>query len=315
MTPEDPLRLTVPRELAGERFDRALALLIPALTRSQLQKLVRRGRVKLDGKRVVRSNLVLQGGEEVLVRFDRADVSTGGPLVVLHEDPERVVVDKAAGMVMHPTQRVAGGTVSELAVERYGYLPGDELRPGIVHRLDRATSGLCVLARTREALEHLRAQFRTRTIEKRYLAIVHGAPAAEEFAIDAPVGPAPGQLDLQRIETEGRETRSRFRVLERFESFALLACEPLTGRRHQLRVHLASLGLPILGDRLYGTSWDAPFGAGRHALHAERLAFDHPRTGERETWVCEPPISFRDALATLRKASAPLPQLAPRPHG
>ncbi|MEM7305881.1 MAG: RluA family pseudouridine synthase [Planctomycetota bacterium] len=284
---DDPswLRIEVPRALAGTRFDRVLAKLVPGRSGAQLQKLVRRGGVKVDGKKVVRSNFAVRGGESITLRLSEP-AEPAVELDYLHVDEDVAVVAKPAGMMTHPTERYRGGSVSELAVQRFGPLPsisGPEERWGIVHRLDRETSGVLVLARTPEALDRLRNQFRARTVDKVYLALVYGAPDEESFDVELALGPAPGQRDLQRVDPAGRASFTSFRVLGRGERLALVECRPRTGRRHQIRVHLWAKGHPIVGDKLYRPQGGVERirGLPHHALHAERLAFDHPRTGER----------------------------------
>lgn len=278
----DPLRLVVPAALAGERFDRALAQLVTDRTQAQLQKLVRRGRVKLDGRKVVRSNFNLKGGETVLVHLE--EPAHPEP-VYLHVDDEIAVVDKPAGMLVYPTHNPDGRSLSEQAVERLGPLPSfeEEVRPGIVHRLDRETSGVMVLARTQQAMDHIRDQFRAREVEKRYHAVAYGAPAEERFEVGLALGPVPGQTDLQRPDTSGLSALTVFRVLCAGDAFSLLECRPKTGRRHQIRVHLAARGHPVVGDKLYrpGPETQRLGGIRRQALHATSLSFTHPRTAER----------------------------------
>jgi 23S rRNA pseudouridine1911/1915/1917 synthase len=296
--PEPPvLRLDVPARLAGVRFDRALAELVDCRTRAQLQKLVRRGRVEVNDRRVLRSNFALSGGERVLVRL--ADADEAPELRWLHVEDAFAVVDKPPGMLTHPTERHAGGTVAELAVERLGDLPStdDAYRPGIVHRLDRETSGVLVIGRDPAAFAHLRGQFRRRSVEKVYLALVHGDPAEDRFEVDRPLAPVPSQRDLQRVDPGGRPARTAFRVLERWGATALVECLPATGRRHQIRVHLADAGHPIVGDKLYRPEERVErVAAPHHALHAARLAFDHPQSGERPTFEAPLPASMQALL-------------------
>ncbi|HED64725.1 MAG TPA: RluA family pseudouridine synthase, partial [Planctomycetes bacterium] len=284
------------------RLDRALAELIPNLSKAQLQKIVRRGGLLVDGRRVVRSNASVRGGEHLRVEFPGGPA--GRPLQVLHEDPDLVVVDKAPGMLVHPTERLEGGTLSELAVERFGPMPSvaDQIRPGIVHRLDRDTSGVLVLARTPGALDDLRAQFRSRSVEKTYLALVHGTPDRDRFEVSLPLGPVPNRRDHQRVDPRGRPSHTLFEVLERFEYASLVSCRPTTGRRHQLRVHLASEGHPILGDKLYRPTAASARAVATpyHALHALELAFDHPSSGERLTFRAPLPPHMDALLRVLR---------------
>ena len=292
----DPfLEIDVPRRLSGVRFDRALDELVPDRSRSQLQKLVRKGRVRIDGKLVLRSNFNLAGGERVHVELEAAATPPALPFELVHVEDVLAVVDKPPGMLTHPTERFVGGTLAELASLELGPMPSlaDEVRPGIVHRLDRETSGLLVLARTPDALDRLRDQFRARTVEKRYLALVYGQPDEDEFVVDQPLAPVPGNRDLQRIDRAGRDARTTFRVLERHAATTLLECAPVTGRRHQLRVHLWHAGHPIVGDKLYRPGREhSVVRAPHHALHAAQLTFDHPVTGARMSFRAEPPESF-----------------------
>jgi 23S rRNA pseudouridine1911/1915/1917 synthase len=295
----EPLRLDVPRRLAGTRFDRALAELVPDRSRSQLQQLVRRGRVKVDGRKVVRSNFRLAGGERVLVHLSDPSAPARARLAFLHVAAELAVLDKPAGMIVQPVAGHGGASVSELLVERFGPLPSvaDEARPGIVHRLDRATSGVLVIARTAAALDGLREQFRARTVEKRYLAVVHGVPADDAFDVDRALAPVPGDKDRQRVDARGRPAFTAVRVVRRLREAALVECRPTTGRRHQLRVHLASVGLPIVGDAVYRPSGQRPARGERLGLHALSLAFDDPRTGERLRFEAPPPDAFDELVA------------------
>ena len=272
--------------MSGMRFDRALAELLPERTRSQLQKLVRRGSVKLNGRKILRSNFNLKGGEKLTYCLDGGlpNDRARPELTFLHVKQEFAVISKPPGMLTHPTERQSGGTVAEALVERFGPLPSrdDAYRPGIVHRLDRETSGVMVVALNEAALDQLQDQFRNRLVQKSYLALVHGVPKEDHFSVDAPLETVPGQRDLQGISPGGREAHTDFSVLRRWREHALIQCRPSTGRRHQLRVHLWSEGFPIAGDKLYRTrdrnerAQGLPF----HALHCESLGFAHPVTGE-----------------------------------
>ena len=309
--PNEPLRLRVPAALHGKRLDHVLDALVEGASRAQLQKLVRRGRVRVDGKRVARSNIRVQARAELALELDRPrdPVEPASRLRVLHEDAHLLVVDKPAGMLAYPAPRSAAPSVSEELERRFGPLStalGEE-RPGIVHRLDKETSGLLVVGRTDLALRHLQEQFRAREVEKTYLALVSHVPPAEPFRIEAPIGPVPGKLDRQRVSppAEGKDAATGVERVEAFARHALVACRPTTGRRHQIRVHLAHRGFPVVGDPLYGTRRAVPLAnapLARLALHAAQLALRHP-DGERPLrFESALPDDIGDALRPLREA-------------
>ena len=210
----------------------------------------------------------------------------------------------AEQIVQDPTL-LAFGTVSDLALERLGDLPSfdDAYRPGIVHRLDRETSGLLVIARNQKTLDALRDAFRAREVKKLYLALVYGSPERDSFESSHALGPVSETSDLQRVDPEGRQAHSQFDVRERWQDFTLIECRPTTGRRHQLRVHLHHAGLPVVGDKLYRPQ-DAVDGAPRlrnHALHAAGLEFVHPTRGGRVQFEAPLPDELRTALAELSR--------------
>jgi 23S rRNA pseudouridine1911/1915/1917 synthase len=306
--------LVVPPELAGARLDVALARLAPDLTRSRVQRLVSGGRVRLAG-RPAKAALRLRGGEAVEIELEpeapTAVVAQDLPLAVLYEDADLVVLDKAAGMVVHPARGSPHSTVVNALLHRLGVesLP----RIGLVHRLDKDTSGCLVVARTEAALHALQAQWKGRTVEKGYLALCHGHLAAAG-RLDTPYGRHPRDRTrfTGRLRSASRRALTEWRVRERFGDVATLAEVTLhTGRTHQIRVHLAEAGHPLLGDALYGGTRRearAPSGRaaraagaiGRQALHAVRLAFDHPRTGRRMAFEAPIPKDLERALAVLR---------------
>jgi 23S rRNA pseudouridine1911/1915/1917 synthase len=293
----------VPKRLAGRRFDKALVELFEGMSGSELQRLVRRGQVKVEGKKVFRSNFNLRGGERITLRVAAPPKAPELPLRFLHEAEDFAVVSKPPGMLIHPNEKQASGTVADLAVARYGPLPSvpGEARPGIVHRLDRETSGVMVIARTAAGLKALRAQFMQRSVAKTYVALVHGVPSEDEFELDLALAPVPGQLDLQRVDSRGKSAHTAFRVERRFEHHALVECRPSTGRRHQLRVHLAHLGHSVVGDKLYRPAPGALKleGSWHHMLHAARLEFDEPEGGTRAVHEAPRPASFEALLDVL----------------
>jgi len=299
------------------RLDRFLATL-PALgTRSRGKTLIAEGLVSVDGQ-PRRAAHELRAGERVAVTLPPPEPlaveAEALPVVVLYEDPHLVAIDKPPGMVVHPAPGARHGTVVNAMLHHLGALAGvgDPDRPGIVHRLDRDTSGVLLVARTATALEGLAKQFRERTLAKRYLAVVHGVVRAATGVIDQPIGRHPRERKRMSIRTRrGRAAVTRFEVIERFRGATLLRLAPETGRTHQLRVHLAALGHPIVADRLYGGRGRR--GAGtpaavlaaldacpRQALHAESVAFTHPVSGKAITVRAPFPADLEALRAALR---------------
>jgi 23S rRNA pseudouridine1911/1915/1917 synthase len=315
--------LAVPAELAGERLDVALARLAPDLTRTRVKRLADAGHVRVGG-RPAKAAARLRAGDVLEVEVPPPEpsglVAQDLPLSVLHEDRELVVLDKAAGMVVHPARGSPHSTVVNALLARWGRSvtapPRQEVLPrlGLVHRLDKDTSGCLVVARSEAALAALQAQWKGRTVEKVYLALCHGA-LAREGRLDTPYGRHP--RDRTRFTgrlAAGRRAVTTWRAVEVFGSDATLAEVTLhTGRTHQIRVHLAEAGHPLVADAVYGgtrrearlppesPARRAAQAIGRQALHASRLAFDHPRTGRRVAFEAPLPDDFRAALEVLRK--------------
>ncbi|MEM9381518.1 MAG: RluA family pseudouridine synthase [Planctomycetota bacterium] len=298
-------QFVVPETMDGERLDRALESLVDGYSRSQLQKLVRRGKVRLGGKRVLRSNGYVRSGDAIEVEHEvEQPAAAPAEVEVLHEDEHVLVVVKPSGMLTHAADRATGQDLAFVMNERFGPLPvsrGEE-RPGIVHRLDRDTSGLLVLARDEPTMAALQEQFRGQSVEKDYVALVSGKPTGT-FRIDAPIGPVPGKEDRQQIDhDDGKDAITDVNAVESFQSHTLVTCRIYTGRRHQIRVHLAARGFPVVGDPLYGTRRQVPLPGDepRLALHAHRIAFDHPHSGERLTFEAPLPADLAQAVASLR---------------
>jgi 23S rRNA pseudouridine1911/1915/1917 synthase len=296
-------RLLVPPESAGERLDRFLAQLPEIGSRAIAERLLGGGGVLVDGHSRAKS-YKLEGGEQVEFEPPPVPVSTLEPeamdLVVPYEDEHLLVVDKPAGIVVHPARGHASGTLVHglLALDAEG---GDEPdRPGIVHRLDRDTSGLLVVARSPEAHRALQDLVRARAVTREYAALVAGRPRSRAGSIEAPIGrdrhdPLRHSLDTDRP----RDAVTHFAVEELFPQHALLRVTLETGRTHQIRVHLAAIDLPVAGDPLYGRPGD--LGLERQFLHARRLAFAHPITGEPVEVSSPLPADLAAALATLRE--------------
>jgi 23S rRNA pseudouridine1911/1915/1917 synthase len=317
-------RIEVPSEAAGQRLDVFLSQRGGLGGRGAIKDLARAGAILLDGAPAKPGHTVHPGQ---IVTVDTAALpapavpatSPAPPIPtsfdVLYEDAHVLVVDKPAGLSVHrPEGRRAEGStnLADLAVARFGplSLAGGEDRPGIVHRLDRETSGVMVLARTDEAMHFLKAQFRARTIEKEYRAIAFGVPRFDSDWIDRNLAPNPQRGDRMIVVPEGgREAQTFYEVVERFDGFSHLRCRPKTGRTHQIRVHLQSIGHSLVADRLYRSRnvqgrtmpVEAPV-PDRHALHARSLAFEHPVTRERLVFEAAIPADLEALLAWLRAA-------------
>jgi 23S rRNA pseudouridine1911/1915/1917 synthase len=297
-------RRLVPPESAGERLDRFLAQLPEIGSRTVAERLLGGGSVLVDGRARAKS-YKLEGGEQVEFEPPPAPASTLEPeamdLVVPYEDQHLLVVDKPAGIVVHPARGHARGTLVHglLAWDAEG---GDEPdRPGIVHRLDRDTSGLLVVARSADAHRKLQDLVRARTVTREYVALVVGRPRSRTGTIEAPIGRDRHEPLRHSLETDvPREAVTHFEVEELFPGHALLRVTLETGRTHQIRVHLAAIDLPVAGDPMYGRPRE--LGLGRQFLHARRLAFTHPITGEAVDVSSPLPPDLEAALATLRES-------------
>jgi len=271
---------------AGVRLDHFLAARLPRYSRARLQEWIEAERVTVNGAPARKASLKLRGGERIEV--EPAELkplkafAEEIPLDILYEDADLVAVNKPAGLVVHAGAGQSAGTLVNALLHRFGGLSsvGDALRPGIVHRLDKGTSGVLLVARTDTAHRHLAAQFAARNVEKTYLALVEGAVRAQQGVIDTPIARDPHKRTRMttRIET-GRSAHTAYKVIERLPGFTLLEVRIGTGRTHQIRVHLASIGHPVAGDTTYGAA--AHPALGRPWLHAQRIRFDSPSSGAR----------------------------------
>jgi len=305
-----PTVLTLSDEDAGERLDRVLARRCPEFSRSSLQRWIEQGRVEQAGEVVSRKTKAL-GGAEVSIHPAPPEAMSAEPqdipLEVLFEDAHLIVVDKPAGLVVHPGPGHADGTLVNALLYHAEVQGGpDPLRPGIVHRLDKDTSGVMVVAKTPQAHERLVEMFQQHALERAYLAIALGRPP-QSITYDTFHARSPAnRKKFTSRGDRGKRAVTHLETVELLHGSALVRCRLETGRTHQIRVHLAEHGHPVLGDPLYGKSIGDPelrrvsTELGRQALHAALLAFAHPITGEPMRFETEPPESFRRALESLR---------------
>lgn len=302
----------IPAALAGQRFDQTLPALFPGYSRAHLASEVKAGRILLDGATVVPRTLV-RGGEQV--DWQRVEAPGLGDrpqaiaLDVVFEDADLIVINKPAGLVVHPGAGNPDGTLLNALLNRdpaLARLP----RAGIVHRIDKDTSGLLVVARSLPAQTALVAMLAAHAVRRRYVAIVNGVPVAGG-TVDAPLDRHPTDRIRRAVREDGRPAVTHYRVRAKFRAQALLQCELETGRTHQIRVHMAHAGYPLVGDPLYGRGLKLPRGATpelaaalrgfrRQALHAEHLAFTHPVTGAALAFDAAPPADFAALLDALQ---------------
>jgi 23S rRNA pseudouridine1911/1915/1917 synthase len=297
------LRFTVADADAGARLDKALAARPEIGTRSLSERLLRSGAVRVDGSLLPKSHRLDRGSVvEVELPADEAAVAAGPVSVrVAYEDEHLVVIDKSAGVAVHPAPGSAGETLLPQLLTLRTDGGTDPERPGVVHRLDRDTSGLLVVARTEETYAALQEAIRSRQVERRYLALVRGRPRSRTGRIDAPLGRDRRDRTLRSLDTdEPRDAVTHFEVVELLAVHALLEVTLETGRTHQIRVHLAAVGLPVSGDRRYGVGGD--LGLERQFLHAHRLRFMHPVSGEELDLVSALPSDLEAALTRARSA-------------
>lgn len=307
-TAPDSIVLTFPvsREHSGLRLDRFIQSRIPRLSRTRANQIVRACAYRSDGTKRRPSDKVRAGEVVLLVRPTFVEPIVPTEFAVIHEDDAVLVVDKPAGLPVHPSASYHKSTLTYLLRQRY-----PDQTPHLAHRLDRETSGVLLCAKTLEDERALKMQFERRTTEKTYLAIVRGRVEADEGEVDLPMKrPDEGLHLLMEVSDEGAPARTGYRVQARSPDHTLLALFPKTGRQHQLRVHLAAIGHPIVGDKLYGPEGTAPFfdyvdqkgmtpelaerlGHERHALHAHRLTLVHPRLGAKVTYEAALPQDLR----------------------
>jgi 23S rRNA pseudouridine1911/1915/1917 synthase len=298
-------------QAVGERLDKALADTMPDVSRVQWQKLIREGEVLVDGQRS-KPSMRLVGGETVtavLPEVIETDlVADDIPLDIRYEDDDMLVVNKPAGMVVHPGTGHDSGTLVNAVLH---YCPdvlgvGYEKRPGIVHRLDKYTSGLIIVAKNDNALWYLQDQFRDRSVEKVYIALVEGHLQPSAALIDAPIGRHVEKRKRMEVIPPNRSATSRpaqtyYQTLVSYDEYTLVECRPKTGRTHQIRVHLAYIGFPIVGDNVYGSRRTRRTPLGRHFLHAAEITFNRPSDDEPITIQAELPPELQKFLTQLEE--------------
>ena len=298
-----PLRLKV--DAPGQRADQFLAAALPQLTRSAAQKLLEEGAVTLNGRPVKKNYKTAPGDELMVVLPDPAPVDIlpqDIPLDVVYEDEDVIAVNKPVGLVVHPAAGHPDGTLVNALLYHCGNsLSGinGALRPGIVHRIDRDTSGLIIAAKNDTAHLALAAQLQDHSLYREYEAVCVGNLKQDQGTVNAPIARHPTDRKKMAVNfLQGREAVTHWTVLERFPGYTHIQCRLETGRTHQIRVHMAHTGHPLLGDVVYGSKKPWPGLAGQ-CLHARRLSFVHPRTGERLTLECPLPSWFQEVLTKL----------------
>ncbi len=303
----------------GRRLDAYLASRLPQVSRTRLQGLIAAGHVAVGGARL-RPGHRLRAGDRIEVEIPPAPSDAPLrpepiPLAVLYEDDTLIVIDKPAGMTVHPGAGQRSGTLVHAMLAHCPDLAGvgGADRPGIVHRLDKDTSGLLVVAKTEAALRSLQAQIQSRRARRDYLALVHGRLRRASGVIDAPIGRDPRHRTRMAVIASGRRAVTHYRVAESFDEATLLEVRLETGRTHQIRVHCAHLGHPLVGDPVYRRRAN-PWGLRRQALHASRLAFEHPASGRSLTFNAPLPGDIEAALRALRAASGRRGQRTRRDH-
>ena len=271
------------------------------LSRSKIQKLIKENKVMVNGKNVSNSysvklddEIVVDGELDYAINVEAENI----PLDIVYEDDDLIIINKVSGMVVHPAPGHYTGTLVNALLYKYGNLAGDKFRPGIVHRLDKDTSGLMIVAKTEEMLEKLSLMISKKEVERKYLAIVDGLIKHDTGEVDAPIGRDRNNRQKMAVtDVNGKNAITHFRVLERFDNNTYIECILDTGRTHQIRVHLSYIGYPVCNDPLYGHGRATDFG---QMLHSYSIKFNHPRTGKEMKFKVDPPKVFLEKLESLR---------------
>ena len=297
----------------GVRLDRYLTQELPDLSRSRIQQLIEQGQLQLNGKICTSKKINVKAGDRITLQIPSAEPlkhqAEDIPLDILYEDDSLLILNKPAGLVVHPAPGHPDGTLVNALLAHCPNLPGigGVQRPGIVHRLDKDTTGAIAIAKTELAHQHLQAQLKAKTARREYLGIVYGAPKTESGTIDFPIGRHPQdrkKMAIVPVEKGGRNAVTHWRILERLGNYTLIHFELETGRTHQIRVHSAQIGHPVVGDPIYSSNHSIGVNLPGQALHAWQLKLQHPLSGELISVTAPPPQTFTTLLEVLRRRAA-----------
>lgn len=309
-----PIDVELTLNYPGERLDKALTMALPQLSRMQWQRLIEEGKVRLGERPLTKASLRLEGGEIITATLPEVQptdlLPEAIPLDIRYEDSDIIVINKPADMVVHPGTGHYSGTLANAILHHCPDLKGvgGEMRPGIVHRLDKGTSGLIVVAKHDQALWHLQRQFKKRTVQKKYLALVEGQLQPPAALIDAPIGRDPTQRKKMAVihantphSLHARPAQTTYRTLATYDDFTYIECDLHTGRTHQIRVHMAYVKHPIVGDTIYGRR-QRKFNLHRYFLHAWELTLQRPSDNQPLTLRAELPAELQAILAELEQS-------------
>jgi 23S rRNA pseudouridine1911/1915/1917 synthase len=297
----------------GDRLDRYLSEELPNLSRSRIQQLIEQGHVQLNGKVCTTKKTAVKAGDRISIEIPEAQPlelqAENIPLDILYEDDQMLILNKPAGLVVHPAPGHQDGTLVNAILAHCPNLPGigGVQRPGIVHRLDKDTTGAIAIAKTELAHQHLQAQLKAKTARREYLGVVFGSPKMETGTIDLPIGRHPidrKKMAVVPVEQGGRAAVTHWKVKERLGNYTLMHFQLETGRTHQIRVHSAHIGHPIVGDPVYSSNRSVGVNLPGQALHAWRLRVQHPVSGEWIEVTAPPPQTFMTLLEVLRRRFA-----------
>lgn len=310
---DSELIIAIQVQAQSDRLDRYLAQALPDLSRSRIQNLIEQGQVQLNDRVCISKKVTVKPSDRITVEIPDAqplDLQPEDiPLDILYEDDSLLIINKPAGLVVHPAPGHAGGTLVNALLAHCPNLPGigGVQRPGIVHRLDKDTTGAIAIAKTDFAQQHLQAQLKAKTARREYLGVVYGVPKSESGTVDFPIGRHPvdrKKMAVVSVEKGGRSAVTHWQTLERLGNYTLMHFQLETGRTHQIRVHCAALGHPIVGDPVYSSGHSVGVNLPGQALHAWKLKLQHPMSGEFIEAIAPLPASFTTLLQVLRRRMA-----------